>query len=262
MIYTFKIKKAIAFAVQVHEIDSKQKRKGKDIPYVTHPLGVGIILARAGADEDVIVAGILHDTIEDSIPEKKVSRDVLVREFGENVASLVMSVSEASKELSWEERKKEALAHIKTFSHDSLLVKSADILSNVTELVDDYEKDGEKVFDRFNAAKMDILQNYLRVIAAIIAVWDKNPMASDLCFIAGSLELMGEPAFMAENPAMIIEYGEYDENAMLDCHVCGWSGTPKGSGTKEYSSDLFSISCSICGDMLLIVNYPLVSFKE
>ncbi len=70
MIYTQKIQHAIRFAIKTHEGYQKQKRKGKDVPYITHPLTVGLILAKAGANEDVIIAGILHDTIEDSIEEK------------------------------------------------------------------------------------------------------------------------------------------------------------------------------------------------
>src|ERR1019366_6852470 len=97
MIFSLRIKSAIQLSIQVHELDQKQKRKGKDIPYITHPLTVGIILARAGASEDVIIAGILHDTIEDSIPEKKVSYGMIAENFGENVAELVESVTEPAK---------------------------------------------------------------------------------------------------------------------------------------------------------------------
>ncbi len=66
MILTPKIRSAIRFAIKTHEVDQKQARKGKDIAYIGHPLTVGLILARAGANEDTIIAGILHDTIEDS----------------------------------------------------------------------------------------------------------------------------------------------------------------------------------------------------
>ena len=71
MIYTKKIKDAIKFSIKTHEVYQKQKRKGKDIPYITHPLTVGLILARAGAWPHIIAGGILHDTIEDSVPEHK-----------------------------------------------------------------------------------------------------------------------------------------------------------------------------------------------
>jgi (p)ppGpp synthase/HD superfamily hydrolase len=51
---------AIGVALKAHQ---NQFRKGTDIPYITHPLAVGIILAKAGCSDDVIAAGILHDTV-------------------------------------------------------------------------------------------------------------------------------------------------------------------------------------------------------
>src|ERR1700687_6179818 len=116
MIFTPTIKKAIIFSIKTHEVYQKQKRKGKDIAYITHPLTVGLILARANPREDVIVAGLLHDTIEDSIDKKKVTRAMLAERFGRNVADLVDRVTEQRKDLEWEKRKREALEHIKTFS--------------------------------------------------------------------------------------------------------------------------------------------------
>lgn len=188
MLFTTKIKDAIRFAIKTHEVYQKQKRKGKDIPYITHPLTVGLILARAGASEDVIAAGILHDTIEDSASEKKVSKEMLIKRFGAKVAAIVGDVSEPSKALSWDERKKEAIEHIKTFSHNSLLVKSADILSNASEIIDDYKKDGESTFSRFNAPKEKILGHYQHAIAAILEQWPENPLADDLRRVALDLD--------------------------------------------------------------------------
>lgn len=180
MVYTPKIKDAIRFCIQVHEIDKRQKRKGKNIPYITHPLTVGIILARAGASEDVIAAGILHDTVEDSDDKYKVTPGMLRDKFGDHVSELVMSVTEESKKLSWEERKQEALEHIKSFSHDSLLVKSGDVISNVSEILDDYAQIGEKVFSRFNKPKEMIIKNYVAVMSTILEQWGENPLAEDL----------------------------------------------------------------------------------
>lgn len=187
MVFTSRVKKAIRFATRTHEVYQKQKRKGKDIPYITHPLAVGFILARVGAEEDVIAAGILHDTIEDSVPEKKVTREMLAERFGENVTALVESVSELHKDLPWGVRKQEAIEHIKDFSHQSLLVKSADIISNASELLDDYKKDGGKVFAPFNAPKEELLKHYLEVILVIVHCWSENPLANDLREIADSI---------------------------------------------------------------------------
>jgi hypothetical protein len=187
-VYTKRMKDAIKFSIKTHEVYQKQKRKGKDIPYITHPLTVGLILARAGASEDVVIAGILHDTIEDSTPEKKVTEEMIAERFGETVASLVLSVTETDKELSWEERKAEALEHIKTFSHDSLLLKSADIIANTSELIEDYSKGGEEVFDRFNAPKERLLEQSIRTIGAVREKWPESPLAADLSALEEQLK--------------------------------------------------------------------------
>lgn len=180
MIYTTKIHKAIKFATKTHEVYQKQKRKGKDIAYVVHPLTVGIILSQASASEDVIVAGILHDTIEDSTDEKKVTVEMLEKRFGTHVAQSVLSVTETDRTLSWEDRKRHALEHIHTFSHDSLLIKSADVLANGTELIDDHVHCGDEVFDRFTASKDEMITNQLKVIALIMQRWETNPLIEDL----------------------------------------------------------------------------------
>lgn len=190
MIYTPLIQRAIRFAIKTHDVYQKQKRKGKNIAYITHPLTVGLILSRAGAAEHVIAAGILHDTIEDSIAKKKVSIDILAGRFGKDVANIVLSVTETNKELSWEERKKEVLEHIEIFSTDALLVKSADIISNASELLDDFDRDGERVFDRFNAPKQKILEHYDVVIGRITERWPENPLAPDLTVLNRRLENM------------------------------------------------------------------------
>ncbi len=180
MIYTPLIRNAINFSIKVHEIHQKQKRKGKDIPYLTHTFTVGLILARAGVAEEVIAAGILHDTIEDSHPDKKVSQEMLSDRFGVRVANIVASVTEVQKNVTWEEAKEQARNHIAHASRDALLVKSADILSNTSEILDDYQVDGEKVFDRFKAPKDRILWHYRETIRIMLKKWPENPFASDL----------------------------------------------------------------------------------
>lgn len=183
----FKIQKAIKFATKTHEIYQKQKRKGKDVAYIIHPLTVGIILAHAGANEDVICAGILHDTIEDSIEERKVNLKMIEDFFGENIAKLVLALTEEDKSLPWEERKRIAKEHIKDFSNDATLVKSADIIANTRELIEDYKKDGEEVFAKFNAPKEKIIKNYLETIEALIKKWPENPLIDELNLISKEL---------------------------------------------------------------------------
>jgi (p)ppGpp synthase/HD superfamily hydrolase len=190
MTYTEKIRRAVKFSIKTHEVYQKQKRKGKDVAYVTHPLTVGLILARADADEDVVVAGILHDTIEDSVEEKKVTKEMLTERFGERVAGLVSDVTEHDRALPWEERKREALSHIAHFSHDALLLKSADILSNGTELVDDHARYGDAVFAHFHAPKDKMLGHQIEAIGVIIESWPESPLVSDLRDLADRLRVM------------------------------------------------------------------------
>lgn len=200
MIYTTLIKKAISFSTQVHETDQKQKRKGKDIAYIVHPLSVGLILARSGASDEIVAAGILHDTLEDSIAENKITKAILIEEFGEQVADLVDSVTEQNKELPWEVRKQQALEHINKFSHGSLLIKSADILNNASELLDDYAKNGEAVFGRFNAPKEKILKNYFETISAIITSWPESALVEDLQYLVEALQMIENKVTILQKP--------------------------------------------------------------
>lgn len=177
MIYSEKIQKAIKFAIKVH---SGQTRKGKDEPYIIHPLSVGLIISRVTDDEDIIIAGILHDTIEDCRPYGSITKHLLAQEFGENVARMVNDVTEQDKSLSWEERKKLALKHIPRMSKGSLLVKSVDVLHNMTDQIADYKAEGEKMFKRFNAGKDKQLKRYERLIKEIGRAYLNNPLREDL----------------------------------------------------------------------------------
>lgn len=180
MKYSLRIQAAIRFAIKTHEVYQKQVRKGKNIAYITHPMTAGLILSQARASEDVVIAGILHDTIEDSIPAKKVTMTMLRKRFGPRVAALVDSVTEHRKSDSWAKRKRDALRHIATFSHGSVLVKSADVIANVRESFDDYAREGEAVFRKFNAPKDQTLENIMNVINALLRRWTKSPLAADL----------------------------------------------------------------------------------
>lgn len=180
MIYTKGIRNAIQLAIETHEIYGKQKRKGKNIPYIVHPFAVGLTLAMIGGKEELIIAGILHDTIEDSINDKKVTVEKIEEIFGKEVASLVSSVTDDQTSSTWEERKERALKHIKDFSNDSVLLKSADIMSNVSEIKDDYDAIGDKIFEIFYSTKEKTLAVYEDVIDALILKYPESPLREDL----------------------------------------------------------------------------------
>lgn len=175
MIFSSKIQQAIQFAITAH---SGQTRKGTNIPYITHPLSVALILVRAGAADDVVVSGILHDTVEDS--DGKVTEDTLRTRFGPRVAELVMAVTERDKSLPWEVRKQQALEHIAAMDHDVLLVKSADVLHNLAEIERDVHEHGASVFERFNAPREKQLDRYAKLAAALRRAWPENPLLPEI----------------------------------------------------------------------------------
>jgi (p)ppGpp synthase/HD superfamily hydrolase len=165
--------KASQFATAAH---SGQTRKGKDIPYITHPLTVGLLLASKNLSEDVVIAGILHDTIEDT----DVTYADIEKEFGKKIAEIVNHVTEQDKNLPWAERKQIALEHIQDMSEDAVLVKSADVLHNMTDQVEDYKIEGERMYERFNAPKEAQLQRYEKLIAAFEKKLPENPFLPEL----------------------------------------------------------------------------------
>ncbi len=137
---------AIQFATKAH---TGQFRKGTKVPYIVHPLGVAKILIEAGCSEDVVVAGILHDTVEDS----STRIDDIRRDFGEEVARLVSGASEPDKSDTWENRKQHTIDNLETAPMDAVYVSLADKLANIRDIRADYEKLGDDVFLRFNRPK-------------------------------------------------------------------------------------------------------------
>lgn len=73
-------------------------------------------------------------------------------------------------------------------SHDALLVKSADVISNNAELLDDYARHGDSVFEHFSAPKERLLQHYLAVHAALLAAWPESPLAPDIREMQGLMQ--------------------------------------------------------------------------
>lgn len=176
MEFTPRILKAINFAARIHH---RMTRKGKkDIEYITHPLGVAVILAGIDCHEEIVIAGILHDTVEESDGELSLSD--LAQEFGFQVAKMVEDVTEKDKSLPWDERKRLALEHVKRMEKDSMLVKSADLLYNMTDLALDLETEGDKAYDKFNASKEKQLARFKSVIKALTDAWPDNPLLPKL----------------------------------------------------------------------------------
>ncbi len=153
------IQKAIIFATKKHE---KQKRKGTDIPYIVYPMEVMQILTDLDCKEIVIIAGILHDTLEDTDTQPKEIEEI----FGNEVLEIVQSESE-DKTKTWKERKQTTIDNLKSSSIDTKLVCFADKFSNIRSIYGDNLVIGNKVWDRFHAKKDDIEWYYRSIAEAL-----------------------------------------------------------------------------------------------
>lgn len=121
--------RATAFAADKHR---NQRRKDADAsPYINHPIALADVLANEGnvADEAVLVAALLHDTIEDT----ETSMEELVAQFGLEAADIVGEVTD-DKSLPKAERKRLQIEHAPTISGKAKLVKLADKICNLRDI--------------------------------------------------------------------------------------------------------------------------------
>ncbi len=152
---------ALIFAARSH---NKQNRKGTDIPYIVHPVGVMLILIEFGEnDPEILAAALLHDTVEDT----KVTHDQIRKEFGDRVAEIVKGCSEPDKDDTWENRKNHTIHYIKGAPRHIQLVSAADKLHNLRSMIKDYEELGDKVWSRFKRGKEDIAWYYRSVLTSL-----------------------------------------------------------------------------------------------
>ncbi len=118
---------ALAYAEHQH---AGQRRAADGAPFVVHPLEVADLLYRAGAPDDVIAAGLLHDTIEKT---DATAADLTAR-FGLRIATIVLAVSEDQRITGYAERKAALRDQVARAGHDALMVLAADKISKVREL--------------------------------------------------------------------------------------------------------------------------------
>jgi hypothetical protein len=160
---------ALSFAVERHAA-VRQPRKGTDFPYVVHPIRVAEILDRFGYSEDVVMAGVLHDTVEDA----SVTYAELRNEFGERVSELVEKASEPDKSLDWRTRKQHTVARAASENDlEALALVAADKLDNVRSLQETLRGRGEKeTWKIFNAGRRN-QHWYYRTLAQTLL--DREP---------------------------------------------------------------------------------------
>jgi len=141
--------RAIIFAVHAH---AGTERRGKGFPYIVHPMEAVEIVATMTADQELLAAAALHDTVEDT----DVTVEDIRREFGDRIAALVASESDTfeegvSEEDSWHSRKRAAIERLAHASHDAKIVALGDKLSNMRAIARDYAVQGDSFWNIFHA---------------------------------------------------------------------------------------------------------------
>ena len=166
--------KAIQFATEKHgAVVNKdgsvgQKRKGSGLPYIIHPMEVWQILRNNNCSVEVQIAGLLHDTLEDTntTPEEIQSL------FGADILALVQTESE-DKSKTWKERKQHTIDALAHDSIETMQVCCADKLSNCRAQLYDFKQIGNALFDRFNKQSTPELQAwyYKSIVKALSPGW-------------------------------------------------------------------------------------------
>jgi (p)ppGpp synthase/HD superfamily hydrolase len=170
-IFTARTERAIALAVQAHR---DQVRKGDgETPYIVHPVTVALILSRYTDDEDTIIAGLLHDVLEDT----DLGEAAVAREFGEKVLGMVRDVTEPDLPgLSWDTRKMRYLRTLERAPRGSLLIACADKIANLLSMIAAHASQGDTIWERFHATPAQKLAFYRQVHESVRAAWPTCPL--------------------------------------------------------------------------------------
>lgn len=160
--------RAFRYAAEKH---AGQTRKQTDVPYLSHLMAVASLVLEAGGDEDMAIAALLHDVVEDcgGMPRLQEVR----KQFGPRVAKMVEGCTDSFNEpkREWLERKKNYLRQVKRADADTRLVSASDKLHNVRTILSDYRQDGDAIWARFSGKREGTLWYY----RALSDEYQRNP---------------------------------------------------------------------------------------
>jgi len=193
--YSDRINHALAFAAKHHD---QQVRKGTRLPYLTHPANVAIILTRYQRDDETVVAGILHDVIEDCVRESY-SREMLEQRIGDKFGVAVVNtvlgvthrrVDDDGVELSSDERRDDYLQRLDQATEPARWVCAADKLHNASTVLADLRRtiDPHSVWSRFNGGREATVRWYRRVFDRLREIGFRGEIMLELEEVVTQLE--------------------------------------------------------------------------
>lgn len=179
-----RFEKALAFANRKH---AGQTRKKTDIPYISHLLSVAGLVLEAGGDEDLAIAALLHDVVEDcgGAPVLKEIRS----HFGRRVAHVVEGCTDTdvTPKPPWRKRKKDYIKHLRRSDKDIHLVSAADKLHNARAILVDYRELGESTWEHFQGKREGTLW-YYRALVREFGRKNTNRLTRELKRVVTELE--------------------------------------------------------------------------
>jgi (p)ppGpp synthase/HD superfamily hydrolase len=179
-----RFRRAFLFAAEKH---TGQTRKASTIPYIAHLMGVASLVLEFGGDEDMAIAALLHDVVEDcgGAPMLKEVR----RRFGSRVAKIVDGCTDSNTypKPPWRERKETYIRHLKSADAETRLVSAADKLNNVRSIVSDYREVGESIWARFNGGREGTTWYYRALLEEFLRR-KPNRLIRELELAVGELE--------------------------------------------------------------------------
>lgn len=254
--------KAIKIAWDVHK---KQIRKGSEIPYIVHPIEVATILYENGADEDILNAALLHDTIEDTKGDREVLLSYLKDNFNSRVIELVLAASEPYKVNSkgilskeeeigtWRERKQHTIDFIKNANIDVKMLICADKLSNIRSTYKDYKRIGDKVWKKFNAGYEEQRWYYQELVEVLKEL--------EAFSMYGELKTLVEKLF--ENKDQIIKVkvaSQEEKNKLRETIIKDWGSDVIVAKGRVYNT--FELPWIIAKDDEKILGFAVYSIEN
>jgi (p)ppGpp synthase/HD superfamily hydrolase len=181
---TSRFEEALRYANRLH---STQNRKGTDIPYVAHLLGVTALVLEDGGDEDEAIAALLHDAVEDQGGLEILNE--IRSQFGERVASIVDGLTDAYTEPKppWQQRKEAYIEHLRHATVEVRRVSLADKLHNVRALLRTLSQEGDETWDRFRGGKTGTLW-YYRTLVQVFKSTGSDFMTTELERVVARIE--------------------------------------------------------------------------
>lgn len=171
-----RFREALVWAAELHE---EQRRKGGNVPYVAHLLGVASIVLEHGGTEDQAIGALLHDALEDQA-HRMTPGEIRAR-FGAKVEEIVEACTDGDAEeqqdrdpARWRVRKQKYIDAIATKPADALLVSMADKLYNARAILEDFREIGDRLWPRFTAGKEGNLWYYRAMLTAFKARADNR----------------------------------------------------------------------------------------